>query len=62
MDAPNCPFTDAINFIEQNREKLIISNKEQHNKESREPEYNEDKELEKETVEKTTTTSSNQVF
>ena len=38
-------ITDAIKFVETNKERLTISNKKEDNsKESKEPDYDEDKE------------------
>jgi hypothetical protein len=51
-------ITDAIKFVQTNKEKLM-SDKKQDDKESREPDYDEDKEQLKEKQEEETT---NQVF
>ena len=54
-------ITDAIKFVQTNKEKLTLSNKEDDNgKESKEPDYDEDKDQleEKQEVNQTT----NQVF
>ena len=53
-------ITDAIKFVQTNKEKLTMSTKEENNgKESKEPDYDEDKDqLEEKQEEKTT----NQVF
>ena len=37
-------ITDAIKFVQTNKEKLTMSTKERNGKESNEPDYNEDKE------------------
>jgi hypothetical protein len=59
-------ITDAIKFVEQNRKKLIITNKKQHNKESREPEHDKDEELEETQEEEKTgreiASTRNQIF
>jgi predicted transcriptional regulator len=57
-------ITDAIKFVQTNKEKLTMSTKEDNGKESKEPDYDEDKdqleeEQEEETGEQETT---NQVF
>ena len=57
-------ITDAIKFVQTNKEKLTMSTKEENEKESKEPDYDEDKDQleekqEKETGEQETT---NQVF
>jgi hypothetical protein len=61
-------ITDAIKFVETNKERLTISNKKEDNsKESKEPDYDEDKEqLEEKQEEETGETSgqetTNQIF
>jgi hypothetical protein len=58
-------ITDAIKFVQTNKEKLAMSSKKEDDKESKEPDYDEDKDQleekqEEETGEQETTT--NQVF
>jgi predicted transcriptional regulator len=61
-------ITDAIKFVQANKEKLAMSTKEENEKESKEPDYNENKEqLEEEQEEKAGEPSeekktTNQVF
>jgi hypothetical protein len=61
-------ITDAIKFVQTNKEKLTISTKEGNNgKESKEPDYDEDKDQleekqEEETGEIKEETTTNQVF
>jgi hypothetical protein len=60
-------ITDAIKFVQTNKEKLItMSNKEDNGKESEEPDYDEDREqLEEKQEDQTgeiTRTTTNQVF
>ena len=61
-------ITDAIKFVQTNKERLTISNKKEDNsKESKEPDYDEDKDqLEEKQEEETGETSgqetTNQIF
>ncbi|CAN5240770.1 hypothetical protein BH18THE2_BH18THE2_41500 [soil metagenome] len=46
-------ITDAIKFVQTNKEKLTMSAKEDNGKESKEPDYEDNDQLEEETVEPT---------
>jgi glutamyl/glutaminyl-tRNA synthetase len=54
-------ITDAIKFVQTNKEKLTMSTKEE-NKESKEPDYDEDKDQLEEKQEEETGETTNQVF
>ena len=57
-------ITDAIKFVQTNKEKLSMSTKEEDNgsKESKEPDYDEDKDQLEEKQEEETGETTNQVF
>jgi hypothetical protein len=57
-------ITDAIKFVQTNKEKLTMFTKEDHGKESKEPDYDEDKDqLEEKQEEETEEQETiNQVF
>jgi hypothetical protein len=56
-------ITDAIKFVQTNKEKLTVSSKGNGSKESREPDYDKDKDqLEDETEEGSNQETTNQVF
>jgi hypothetical protein len=55
-------ITDAIKFVQTNKEKLTMSKKEENGKESKEPDYDEDKDQLEEKHEKETGDTTNRVF
>jgi hypothetical protein len=57
-------ITDAIKFVQTNKEKLSMSTKEQdkESKESKEPDYDDDKDQLEEKQEEETGETTNQVF
>jgi hypothetical protein len=55
-------ITDAIKFVQTNKEKLTLSAKEEDDKESKEPDYDEDKDQLDEKQEEETGETTNQVF
>jgi IS30 family transposase len=55
-------ITDAIKFVQTQKEKLTMSSKEENDKESKEPDYDEDKDQLEEKQEEDTGETTNQVF
>jgi hypothetical protein len=55
-------ITDAIKFVQTNKEKRTLSGKEENDKKSKEPDYDEDKYQLEEEQEEETGETTNQVF